>query len=80
VADVVNLLKGQGLAVSEAVDRLHEAVAASAELLRWVGVVPDRSVITRPREQMAEVVAAAVLMRAGGIEPSAVKAWPRRSA
>src|SRR5258705_193585 len=48
VMDVVRLLHGQGVAVSEAVDRLHEAAEASADLLRCVGVVPDKGVITRP--------------------------------
>jgi hypothetical protein len=80
VMDVVRLLHGQGVAVSEAVDRLHEAVEASTDLLRCVGVVPDTGVITRSREHTAELVAAAVLMRAAGIEPNTVKTWPRRSA
>jgi hypothetical protein len=79
VVDVVHLLQNQGVMVSEAVDKLHEAVEASAELLRRIGVVPDRSVISRPAMRTAELVAAAVLLRAAGIEPGAVRAWPRRS-
>lgn len=80
VMDVVRLLRHQDVPVSEAVDELHEAIEACTDLLRFIGVVPDRRVVTRPREHTAELAAAAVLMRAAGIEPNAVKTWPGRSA
>jgi hypothetical protein len=77
--NVVHLLHGQGVPVSGALENLHQAMATSAELLQWLGVVPDKRLITRPREDTAELVAATVLMRAAGIEPNSITVWPRRS-
>ena len=80
LVDVVHLLHGQGLAVSQAHENIHQAIEACTDVLRWIGVEPDRRLTTRPQEQTAEMAAAAVLMRAVGIEPNAVKVWPWRSA
>lgn len=65
--------------MSEAHENLHEAIEAGTDLLRWLGIEPDKRLLTRPREHTPELVAAAVLMRAAGIEPNAVKVWPGRS-
>jgi hypothetical protein len=78
VVDVVQLLRGRGVAVSEAPEDLHGAVEASADLLRLLGVEPDKGLFGRPRRLSPEVVAAAYLMRAAGIEPNAISAWPGR--
>ena len=78
--NVVHLLRGQGVPVSGALEHLHQASESSAELLQWLGVEPDKGLITKPREDTVELVAAAVLLRAAGIEPNAVTSWPRRSA
>jgi hypothetical protein len=79
VLDVVHVLQGQGVTVSEVHENLHQAIEASTDLLHLLGVEPDKRLLTRPREHTPELVAAAVLMRAAGIEPNAVKAWPGRS-
>ena len=79
VLDVVNLLQGQGVAVSEAYENLHRAIEAGTDLLRWLGIEPDKRLLTRPHEATPELVAAAVLMRAAGIEPNAIKIWPGRA-
>jgi hypothetical protein len=78
--EVVQLLHSQGVAVSEAIDNVHQAVEASAELLRAIGIIPDKRALARPSDHTSELIAAAVLMRAAGIEPSMVKIWPRRTA
>jgi hypothetical protein len=79
VVDIVRLLRGRGVATSEAVDQLHEAVEASTDLLRRLGVEPVKTPLTKPIEHTPEIHAAAVLLRAAGIEPSAVSSWPARS-
>jgi hypothetical protein len=79
ILDVVHLLQGQGVAVSKAHENLHRAIDASTELLHWLGVEADKRLLTRPRETTPELVAAAVLMRAAGIEPNAIKVWPGRT-
>lgn len=79
VVDVVRLLRGRGVAASSAVDQLHEAVEASTDLLLRLGVDPDKRLITKLAEHSPEIHAAAVLLRAAGIEPSAVVSWPARS-
>jgi hypothetical protein len=79
VLDVVHLLGGQGVAVSEAHENLHEAIEASSDLLRWLGIEADKRLLIKPREAAPELVAAAVLMRAAGIEPNAIKIWPGRT-
>jgi hypothetical protein len=79
VVDVIRLLRGRGVVVSEAPEDLHGAVEASADLLRRLGVESDERLLARPRRFTPELVAAAVLMRAAGIEPNAVSVWPRRS-
>lgn len=78
VVDVVQLLRGRGVATSEAVDQLHETVEASTDLLQRLGVGPDKTSLTKPIEHTPEIHAAAVLLRAAGIEPSAVSSWPAR--
>ena len=80
VLDVVHMLQGQGVAVSEAHENLHQAIEASTDLLRCLGVEPDKRLLIRLREITPELVAAAVLIRAAGIEPNAVKIWPGRPA
>jgi len=80
MVNVVELLRGQGLAVSETYEKCHQAVQAAADLLRWLGVEPDMGVTTTPSGDHGPVIiAAAFLMRAAGTEPSAVLAWPRRT-
>jgi hypothetical protein len=78
LADIVHLLQGQGVAVSETHEHLRETLAASADLLRWLGVEPDRRMLAKPRRHTPELVAATVLLRAAGIEPNAIKVWPKR--
>lgn len=80
VVDVVRLLRDRGVTVSGAFDELHEAVEASTDLLQRVGVEPDKRLSTKAIEHTPEIHAAAVLMRAAGIEPSTVAVWPVRSA
>jgi hypothetical protein len=79
VVDVVRLLRDRGVAVSGALEHLHEAVDASTELLRRLGVEPDRRLLAKPVQHAPVIHAAAVLMRAAGIEPSTVAVWPARS-
>jgi hypothetical protein len=79
VVDVVRLLRDRGVSASGAIDQLHEAVEASTDLLQRLGVEPDKRVLTKPIEHTPEIHAAAVLMRAAGIEPSTVFVWPARS-
>ena len=77
---IVNLLRSQGLTVSETYQHGSEAMQASADLLRWLGVQPDPSAIRPPVDHGPVVVAASVLLRAAGIEPNAILAWPGRPA
>jgi uncharacterized membrane-anchored protein len=78
--NVVHLLRGQGLPVSETYEHGDRAVQAAADLLQWLGVQPDMIVGTRPPVAHGPVIAAAaVLLRAAGIEPNAVLVWPGRN-
>jgi hypothetical protein len=79
VVDVIRLLGGHGVVVSEAPEDLHGAIDAGSELLRRLGVESDRWLLAKPIEHRPEIRAAAVLMRAAGIEPNAIKVWPGRS-
>ena len=79
VVDVIRLLRGRGVAVSEAPEDLHGAVQAGADLLRRLGVESDARLLTKPHGHTPELIAAAVLMRAAGIEPNAVSVWPGTS-
>ena len=76
VVDVVHLLHGQGVPVSESLEHLDRAVKACSDLLQSLGVEPDDRLPTTPREPTAEMVGAALLLRAAGIEPNAIKVWP----
>lgn len=80
VVDVVRLLRDRGVGASRAVDQLHETIEASTQLLQRLGVEPDKRISSTPVEHTPETHAAAVLMRAAGIEPSTVAVWPGRPA
>lgn len=76
VIDVVRLLRGRGLAIVESTAYSGEALRASADLLRSMGVVPDDFVPRHVAKGGPELSAAATLMRAAGIEPNDVAVWP----
>ncbi len=78
VIDVVRLLRGHGLTVSDTYEHAGKAARASADHLRWLGVEPDHNLPTPSVEQSPVIVAADTLMRAAGIDPDAVVSWPRR--
>jgi hypothetical protein len=77
VVDVVRVLRGRGVAVSELYEHAGPARRASADLLRWLGVQPDDSQKVPPSEPSAVLLAAATLIHAAGIDPDAVVAWPK---
>ncbi len=78
VIDVVRLRRGHGLTVSETYEHAGQAVRASADLLRWLGVEPDHNLPKPSVEHSPVVVPAETLTRAAGIDPDAVVSWPRR--
>ena len=74
--DVVRLLRRRGLPVVEAHAYSSDALRATAELLRCIGIEADPAA-TRPLTAHGPVLgAAARLLRADDIEPNTVLAWP----
>lgn len=78
VIDVVRMLRGRGLGIIESLAYSGEAVSASAELLRRIGIEPDHFAPRHPEADGPALAAAATLMRAAGIEPNYVVVWPGR--
>jgi hypothetical protein len=74
--DVARMLRGRGLAVADSLAYSSDALSASAQLLRCMGIQPDHSVTRRTQPGGPVLMAAATLMRAAGIEPSTVVVWP----
>jgi hypothetical protein len=79
VIDVVRMLRGRGLKVTEAHAYSSEAISACAQLLRCIGVQPHHFAARRAEPHGPIVTAAATLMRAAGIESNSVVTWPGRS-
>jgi hypothetical protein len=70
------MLRGRGLGIVESTAYSGEALRASANLLRSIGVVPDHFAPRPVQANGPALDAAATLMRAAGIEPNDVVAWP----
>jgi len=49
MVEFVHLLQCHGIAISETYEHPHEAVQASADLLRWLGVEADKGNRLRTR-------------------------------
>lgn len=76
VIDVVRMLRGRGLGIAESTAYSSEALRASANLLRSIGVVPDHFAPRSVQANGPVLGAAATLMRAAGIEPNDIAVWP----
>jgi hypothetical protein len=76
VVDVVRMLRGCGLGIVESTAYGGEALRASADLLRCIGVMPDHFAPRHVEADGPVLIAAATLMRAAGIEPNDVVVWP----
>ena len=74
--DVVRLLHRRGLPVIEAHAYSSDALRAVAELLRCIGIEADPAATRPPTAHGPVLGAAARLLRAAGIEPNTVPAWP----
>jgi hypothetical protein len=78
--NVAHLLQGQGLVLAGTFDDASKCIRAATDLLIGLGVEPDLTLPTTPPDTSSPALAAAaVLLRAAGIEPAAVLRWPRRT-